>query len=151
MGLLAVTINQKEVIVDFNINDVKNAILKLPKMLDNCKVINQNDIFKKYDLQFTSFMSLGNKLSVTLVELSENRTKIVVDTTRMVGTFNESHEVTSANNDYTKMIEALSKLLSNPNITEDEMKQHSENNSNAVFNIVLGVIFIVVMFLIFFS
>jgi hypothetical protein len=92
--LLAVTIPQKEIIVDFNINDVKNAILKLPKMLNNCRIINQDDVFKKYDLQFTSLLSLGNKLSLTLTALSEDKTKIIVDITRMIGTFNQSSEVT---------------------------------------------------------
>jgi hypothetical protein len=147
--LLAVTIPQKEVIVDFNINDVKIALLKLPKMLNNCKIINQDDVFKKYDLQFTSFLSLGNKLSVTLTDLSEGKTKIIVDITRMIGTFNQSSEVTLANTDYTKMITALSKLLSNPNLDQAEMTKHSSENSNTVFNIILGVILIIVIIYIF--
>ena len=147
--LLAVTIPEKEVIVDFNINDVKNAILKLPKMLNNCKIINQDDVFKKYDLQFTSLLSLGNKLSVTLTALSEGKTKIIVDITRMIGTFNQSSEVTLANIDYTKMITALSKLLSNPNLDESEMTKHSSENSNTVFNIILGVILFIAIIYIF--
>ena len=150
MSLFAVVIPQKEITIDFSIQDIKIAILKLPKMLDNCKIINQNDILNRYDMQFTSFMSLGNKLSVTLTQLSENKTKITVDTTRMSGTFNESHEVTSADTDYTKMTDSLSKLLSNPNITDDEMKSNSDNNSNAGLNIVLGVIFVIIMIYIFF-
>ena len=150
MSLFAVVIPQKEITIDFSIQDIKIAILKLPKMLDNCKIINQNDILNRYDMQFTSFMSLGNKLSVTLTQLSENKTKITVDTTRMSGTFKESHEVTSADTDYTKMTDSLSKLLSNPNITDDEMKSNSDNNSNAGLNIVLGVIFVIIMIYIFF-
>ena len=150
MSLFAVVIPQKEITIDFSIQDIKIAILKLPKMLDNCKIINQNDILNRYDMRFTSFMSLGNKLSVTLTQLSENKTKITVDTTRMSGTFNESHEVTSADTDYTKMTDSLSKLLSNPNITDDEMKSNSDNNSNAGLNIVLGVIFVIIMIYIFF-
>ena len=147
--LLAVTIPQKEIIVDFSVAEVRDSILKLPKMLDNCTILDKNDVFKKYDLQFTSFMSLGNKLSITLTELSDNKTKIVVDTTRMVGSFNESHEVTSANNDYSKMILALSKLLSNPDLSEDEMKTHSKSNSNTELNIFLGVIFVIIIIYIF--
>jgi len=151
MGSSVRTIPQKEITVDFSIENVKSAILKLPKLLDSCKVINEDHVLKIYDLQFTSFMSLGNKLSITLTELSENKTKIIVNTTRMVGVFNEPNEVSSANTDYTKMTQALSKLLSNPNITEDEMKQYSKSKSNANFHIVLFIIFIIAMLYIFLS
>ncbi len=149
MSLLAVTIPQKEMILDFGINDVKQSILKLPKMLDNCKVIDQNDILKKYDLQFTSFMSLGNRLSLQLTEISDTKTKITIDTTRMVGSFNESHEVSLATTDYNKMITALSKLLANPNMEESEMVDHSTKNSDSGLNIVFGIIFFIFMIYIF--
>ena len=146
MALLAVIIPQKEITVDFSIKDIKDAILKLPKMLDACKVIDENDIIKKYDLQFTSFMSMGNRLSLQLTEISENKTKITIDTTRMIGSFNESHEVSSANTDYNKMITALSKLLSNPNMEETEMTKHTTENSNSGTNFVLVIAVIAIIF-----
>jgi hypothetical protein len=151
MALLAVIIPQKEITVDFSIKDIKEAILKLPKMLDACKVIDENDIIKKYDLQFTSFMSMGNRLSLQLTEISENKTKITIDTTRMIGSFNESHEVSSANTDYNKMITALSKVLSNPNMEEDEMTRHNftieNSNSGTNFVLVIAIIAIVMYIL----
>jgi hypothetical protein len=145
----AITIQPKEIVVDFNINDVKKAILKLPKMIENCTLLEQNDVFKKYDLQFTSFLSLGNKLSLTLVEIGETKTKITTDTTRMMGTFDEANEVTAANNDYTTMINALSRLLENPEMDEEEMKSHSKSTSNKTLTIVMWVILIIGLLAIF--
>ena len=147
--LHAITIQPKEIIVDFNISEVKKAISKLPKMINNCTLLEQNDTFKKYDFQFTSFLSLGNKLSLTLTEISENKTKITTDTTRMMGTFNESNEVSAANNDYTTMINALSKLLENPEMNEDDMKTHSKSTSNPILTIVMWVILIIGLLAIF--
>ena len=147
--LHAITIQPKEIIVDFNISEVKKAISKLPKMINNCTLLEQNDTFKKYDFQFTSFLSLGNKLSLTLTEISENKTKITTDTTRMMGTFNESNEVSAANNDYTTMINALSELLENPEMNEDDMKTHSKSTSNPILTIVMWVILIIGLLAIF--
>ena len=113
----SVVIPQKELIVDFSIQDVKNALSKLPKMISNCTLVDQNIVINKFDFNFTSLMSLGNKLSIHLVQIDENKTKLVIDTTRVVGTFNESHEVSSASTDYNKFTNALSKLLLNPNIS----------------------------------
>lgn len=149
MSLFAVTIPQKELVVNFNINDVKTALSKLPKMLDNCTILSQDDVLNKVDLQLTSFMSLGNKLSITLTKIDENTTKLVIDTSRMIGTFNESHEVSSANTDYTKMTTALSTLLSNPNITDDEIQKYNQKTSNSGVNAILYVIFIILLIYIF--
>ena len=147
--LHAITIQPKEIIVDFNISEVKKAISKLPKMINNCTLLEQNDTFKKYDFQFTSFLSLGNKLSLTLTEISENKTKITTDTTRMMGTFNESNEVSAANNDYTTMINSLTKLLESPEMNEDDMKTHSKSTSNPILTIVMWVILIIGLLAIF--
>ena len=147
--MFSVTIPQKELVVDFSVNDVKNAILKIPKMVDSCSMLQKDDVLKKYDLQFTSFASTGNKLSIHLVEINDNKTKIVVDTTRVFGSYNQSHEVTSANTDFTKMTNALSKLLTNPNMTETEMTTIRSNNSNSGVNAVLYIIFIISLIYIF--
>lgn len=147
--MFSVTIPQKELVVDFPIDVVKTAVSKLPKMLDTCTLLQQDDVIKKYDLQFTSFASAGNKLSVHLVEINENKTKIVTDTTRIIGTYNQSHEVTAANNDYNKMTQALSKLLTNPNINETEMNTYSNSNSNSGVNFILYIIMIILMIYIF--
>lgn len=52
------------------------------------------------------------------------------------------HKITAAK-------EALSKLLSNPDLSEDEMKTHSKSNSNTELNIFLGVIFVIIIIYIF--
>lgn len=145
----SVVIPQKELIVDFSIQDVKNALSKLPKMISNCTLVDQNIVINKFDFNFTSLMSLGNKLSIHLVQIDENKTKLVIDTTRVVGTFNESHEVSSASTDYNKFTNALSKLLLNPNISETEIAQHNKTTDNSSVNFVLIIIFVIAMFYIF--
>jgi hypothetical protein len=145
----SVVIPQKELIVDFSIQDVKNALSKLPKMISNCTLVDQNIVINKFDFNFTSLMSLGNKLSIHLVQIDENKTKLVIDTTRVVGTFNESHEVSSASTDYNKFTNALSKLLLNPNISETEIAQYNKTTDNSSVNFVLIIIFVIAMFYIF--
>ena len=145
----SVVIPQKELIVDFSIQDVKNALSKLPKMISNCTLVDQNIVINKFDFNFTSLMSLGNKLSIHLVQIDENKTKLVIDTTRVVGTFNESHEVSSASTDYNKFTNALSKLLLNPNISEIEIAQHNKTTDNSSVNFILIIIFVIAMFYIF--
>lgn len=142
--LFSTTIPKKELVVDFSISDVTVAIKKVPS-LTGCSVMKESATLKKYDLNFKSFASMGNKLSITLEEISDSKTKISTEITRAVGTFNQAHEVQSAETDYVTMTSALAQALENPNMTEEEIKAYKDGNSNTAVNIFLTIIFVVIM------
>jgi len=139
MALFSVTVPQKQLVVDFSIKEVQQAIKKLTKVV-KCVPMAQNDILKRYEFNFREFLSMGNVLSITLEEISPTKTRITTDITRAVGTFNQAHEVQGAENHYRELIESLSILLSNPEMSDQEMSSSLEERSGSGFLQVLMVI-----------
>lgn len=148
--LFSTTIPIKELILDYNIELITKSILNIP-ILTNCKLLKNDTIIKKIDLQFTSLLSMGNKLSIQIIEIDENKTKLIIEITRMVGTFNEAHEVSQANTDYQKFLNALSQSIENPDMSSDDIKNYkSKNGDSVIVSTILISIFVIITFIILF-
>jgi preprotein translocase subunit SecF len=61
---------------------------------------------------------LGVLIDINLSSITEDKTTIDIEIRRKVGTFNQSHEVTSANNHIAKIIELFSKGIA---MSDDEI------------------------------
>jgi hypothetical protein len=139
MALLSVTIPTKELVVDFSAAQVVNAIKNLPKVL-KCTLFKSDDVLKQYDLNFTSFASMGNVLTLNIQELEANKTKITINITRAVGTFNQAHEVQSAEIHYKQFSKGLSMLLSTPDMTDEQMAAHKKAESGSLFGTLVKIV-----------
>ena len=113
---MAVALPIKELILDFNINEVEAAILKIPNLL-KCE-LKHNKTLNKIDIIISSFLSFGNKISIHLIEI-DDKTKISIEITRVFGSFNQWYKVLNANSDYDNVLSALGKLLENPDFNFD--------------------------------
>ena len=56
-----------------------------------------NEIFNQYTFESSEFLSLGVYVDINLNKITEDKTEITVEIRRKIGTFNQSYEITNAN------------------------------------------------------
>ena len=115
----------KKVTIDFTIDQVKNAVLTIPKVFTKYRVNSQNPMFNQYTLEATEFLSLGVFIDINLNEVSPTKTEISIEVRRKLGAFDSWVEVQNANEHIQNIITAISKALTSPNGQVQEVKQKS--------------------------
>jgi hypothetical protein len=108
---------KKEISVNQPIDIISNAIKKISFYNNKYSLINEDDLLQQYKFSATEFLSLGVIILIDLDNISDEKTKIQVEIQRAVGTFNQSHEVTLANKHMSTILEAISYLVKNPDIS----------------------------------
>lgn len=112
MAVFAIPNPKKNLSVDFSIERVKESIKNISLINSQYKFNSSNEVFNQYTYESYEFLSLGVFIDINLNSLSENKTEITVEIRRKLGTFNESHEVTNANNHIVKIINHIAQLIS---------------------------------------
>jgi hypothetical protein len=116
----------KKVTIDFPISRVKDAVRNISKVYKKYTMEKENPLFNQFTLQASEFLSLGVFIDINLSEQGDNRTEINIEVRRKMGAFDEWIEVQNANQHIQNIIDALSRLLTNPNVKVQEVKQVSK-------------------------
>lgn len=105
---------KKEFVVNYNIEGVREAILKLNQtepnyygLVKDDRVLNEIRLHQKGQL-----LDMGYHIDFTINKISENETKVVVEVSRNIGTINSASEVSIANNSLKSVTSKFSSLLS---------------------------------------
>jgi len=133
----------KEITLPFNIDEVKQALKKISNFMSGSKMTDSDDILNQYQYQFSEFLSLGATLTVNLTELEVNKTKINLESSRVVGAYDYAHEVNNAKQQMDKFLKTLSNLLQNPNAVASEVKSVTEKDEWYNNNLILVVLVLV--------
>ena len=110
MAVFAIPNPKKNLSVDLQIEKVRESVKNISLLNSKYKLQSSNEIFNQYTYESYEFMSLGVYIDINLNSISEFKTEITVEIRRKLGTFNESHEVTHANNHIVNIINYIAKL-----------------------------------------
>ena len=132
MAVFAIPNPKKTTQVDFPIEKVKTSVLNITLINDKYKFNSANEIFNQYVYEALEFLSLGVFIDINLNTITENKTEITVEIRRKLGTFNQSHEITKANEHLVKIFDCIAKLtaMSNEQIEELKNNQHLKTIPN---------------------
>jgi len=126
MALFAIPNPKKSTQVDFTTERVKLSVENIPSINNKYKFTSANVIFNQYTYEALEFLSLGVFIDINLNAISENKTEITVEVRRKLGSFNQSHEVTKANEHLVKIFDAIAKLTAMSLEEMEELKKAKE-------------------------
>lgn len=128
MAVFAIPNPKKNLSVDFPIEKVRQSVKNLSLINQKYRFSSSNEIFNQYTYESYEFLSLGVYIDINLNSVTENKTEITVEIRRKLGTFNESHEVTHANNHITNIVNYIAQLVSMS--SDDIIKLKSSQTQN---------------------
>ncbi|SIQ86790.1 TM2 domain-containing protein [Chryseobacterium indoltheticum] len=128
MAVFAIPNPKKNLSVDFPIEKVRQGVKNLSLINQKYRFSNSNEIFNQYTYESYEFLSLGVYIDINLNSVTENKTEITVEIRRKLGTFNESHEVTHANNHIINIVNYIAQLVSMS--SDDIIKLKSSQTQN---------------------
>jgi hypothetical protein len=134
MAVFAIPNPKKSLTVDFPIEQVKKGVNNLYLIGNKYKFTSSNEVFNQYTFEALELLSLGVFIDINLTSINENRTEITIEIRRKIGTFDQSHEVTKANNHIQSVIEILSKsiILNDEQINELQQLLKSNNENKEI-------------------
>ncbi|WP_238592888.1 TM2 domain-containing protein [Chryseobacterium kwangjuense] len=150
MAVFAIPNPKKTLNVDIALDRVKESVKNITLLSPKYKFHSSNEIFNQYTYESYEFLSLGVYIDINLNSISENKTEITVEIRRKVGTFNESHEVTHANQHIVNIVNSIAQLTA---MSTDEIiklksrqsqnvpaliKSRKEKNMAAILSLFLG-------------
>ncbi|MEE6130129.1 TM2 domain-containing protein [Chryseobacterium arthrosphaerae] len=118
MAVFAIPNPKKILSVDFPIDRVRESVKNISVLSSKYKFNSSNEIFNQYTYESYEFLSLGVYIDINLNSVTDHKTEITIEIRRKLGTFNESHEVTHANNHIVNIINYIAQLTA---ITSDEI------------------------------
>lgn len=109
------------VTVPFSTEDVKTALSNLPNYLnqlgiDGYSLENYDIVLSELRLKKSEFLSVGSRIIINTEYINDTNTKINVEIQRVIGVFDQRHEVSLAGKHINEIINVLSSLLQNPNM-----------------------------------
>ncbi|GEC78152.1 hypothetical protein [Flavobacterium aquatile] len=144
MAVFAIPNPKKTTQVDFPIDRVKFSVLNINLENNKYKFTKANEIFNQYTYEATEFLSLGVFIDINLNKISEEKTEITVEIRRKLGTFDQSFEVTKANEHLVKIFDCIANLttktpeeienLKNTQIAKVTAKNSSPNKTKNTSN-----------------
>lgn len=108
----------KNLSVNFSLNDVKMAVLKLPKVNNKYDLTTRNDVMNVFRFSGFEFLSLGVWIDVSLTKVNENTTNINIEVVRKFGAFEQALEIQKANEHIAIMVTTISNTL--PKIVSEQ-------------------------------
>ncbi|SEF49948.1 TM2 domain-containing membrane protein YozV [Halpernia humi] len=129
MAVFAIPNPKKSLQVDFPIEKVRESVKNISLLYPKYKLFSSNEIFNQYTYESYEFLSLGVYIDIHLNSINENKTEISTEIRRKMGSFNESHEVTNANNHLVKTYDCIAKLIS---LTSEEIDNLKNRNKTQV-------------------
>lgn len=118
MALFGIPNPTKKITIDFSIEQVKKALDRIPAVSGGkYSITNVNVAFNQYTLEALEFLSAGVFVDFNLLSLSDTRTEVSIEVRRKIGSFDQSYEVTKANNHINDLVNFLSNTVT---LTDDE-------------------------------
>lgn len=124
MAVFAIPNPKKSTIVDFPIERIKLSVQNISLVNNKYKFTKANEIFNQYTYEALEFLSLGVFADINLNSLAENKTEITVEIRRKIGSFNQAHEVTKANEHLDKIFASIANLTTK-SVEEIEILKNS--------------------------
>lgn len=132
MAINAIPNPKKSTQVDFPIEKVKLSVQNISLRNNKYKFSKANEIFNQYTYESSEFLSLGVYVDINLNKINEEKTEITVEIRRKIGTFNQSYEITNANEHIEKTFECIAFLITK---SPEEIEQYRANQTiNKVAN-----------------
>lgn len=128
MSVFAIPNPRKILHIDSPLGRVKESAKNISLLNSKYKLHSCNEIFNQYTYESFEFMSLGVYIDINLNAISENKIEITVEVRRKLGTFNESHEVTHANNHIVNISNYMARITSMS--FDDILKLKSQQSEN---------------------
>ena len=125
---------KKNLTIDFPLERVKIGVERLSQINNKYKFTKGNPIFNQTTFEATEFLSLGVYIDINLSSVSENKTEITIEIRRKIGTFNQSHEVTKANQHLQSIIDLISQgiVMTDSDFTEMQRKLTEKKNAGLI-------------------
>ena len=115
---------KKTFTIPFAISKTFDAIQIITKLNKKYKLTKSNAAFNSATLEASEFLSLGVYIDFNLTEISEMKTEVNIEVKRKLGSFDESQEVTYANEHISVLTDELSNAL-----TKSDQELESIKNS----------------------
>lgn len=112
MAVFAIPNPKKSTIVDFPLDRIKLSVQNISLVNNKYKFTKANEIFNQYTYEALEFLSLGVFIDINLNSIDPNKTEITVEVRRKIGSFNQAHEVTKANEHLDKVFACIANLTS---------------------------------------
>jgi hypothetical protein len=126
MAVNAIPNPKKSTQVDFPIEKVKLSVQNLSLRNNKYKFSKANEIFNQYTYESSEFLSLGVYVDINLNKITEDKTEITVEIRRKIGTFNQSYEITNANEHIEKTFECIAFLITK---SPEEIEQYKASQT----------------------
>ena len=136
--LSAIPNPKKNLTIDFPLERVKIGVERLSHISNKYKFTKSNPVFNQYTFEATEFLSLGVYIDINLSTVSESKTEIIIEIRRKIGTFNQAHEVTKANQHLQSIIDLISQGIVMTDIDFNELQRKVNEKKNEGLIVVNG-------------
>jgi hypothetical protein len=126
MAVNAIPNPKKSTQVDFPIEKVKLSVQNISLRNNKYKFSKANEIFNQYTYESSEFLSLGVYVDINLNKITEDKTEITIEIRRKIGTFNQSYEITNANEHIEKTFECIAFLITK---SPEEIEQYKASQT----------------------
>jgi len=120
---------KKTFIIPFAISKTFDAIQIITKLNKKYKLTKSNVAFNSATLEASELLSLGVYIDFNLTEISEMKTEVNIEVKRKLGSFDESHEVTYANEHISTLTDELSNALTKSDQEIESIKKSIVNEA----------------------
>ena len=103
---------KKSLQIERPISEVRDAVKDILLFSNKYTWFKLNDVFNEYTLDAVELLSLGVYIDITCASITDNRTEVKIELRRKLGSFNQGHEVTLANQHIVTITDLLSKSIS---------------------------------------
>lgn len=105
--------------VDYNCQKIVDTIQYIPLINSKYKFTSKNDVLKTYRFEALEFLSLGVYVDINISSISDSKTKIEVEVSRKIGAFDQSFEVSKANDHISVIATLISECIT---LTSDQIQ-----------------------------
>ena len=111
---------KNQFVVDFNIEEVRTAVLRLDSLIGGCPVIMNDTVLNTVRLHRKGTLDLGYHVDFRFEQVSDVKTKVEIEVSRNLGTINTAAEVSISNNILKMVVEKFSIAVSKKDIKDRE-------------------------------
>ena len=119
---------KKTLEIDFSVEQITSTIIFITLKDNKYKFTSKNDILKTFRFEAMEFLSLGVYIDISVSSISDTKCKIEIEVSRKIGAFDQSYEVSKANDHIANIATLMSECVV---LTPTEIKD-LEEKKNAV-------------------
>jgi hypothetical protein len=97
--------------IERQIAEVKSAIENLMLFTKTYKLNKANTVLNQFTYEATEFLSVGVYIDINFFFVNETQTEITIEVRRKIGSFDQSHEITNANNHIAKITDLVTQSI----------------------------------------